>query len=236
MALLELEAVDTYYGRVQALHQVTMTIEDGEIVTLIGSNGAGKTTTLRTISGLNRPARGQIRLRGQVISGLTPDRVVMLGVGHAPEGRRVFSRMSVRDNLFLGAYIRKDGPAIRSDEERVFRFFPRLKERRDQIAGTLSGGEQQMLAIGRALMSRPKVLLLDEPSLGLAPILVDTIFEVIREINKQGTTILLIEQNASKALQVANRGYVLETGQIVKEGSSKELLESPDVQRAYLGI
>jgi branched-chain amino acid transport system ATP-binding protein len=236
VALLELEAVDTYYGRVQALHQVTMTIEDGEIVTLIGSNGAGKTTTLRTISGLNRPARGQIRLRGQVISGLTPDRVVMLGVGHAPEGRRVFSRMSVRDNLFLGAYIRKDGPAIRSDEERVFRFFPRLKERRDQIAGTLSGGEQQMLAIGRALMSRPKVLLLDEPSLGLAPILVDTIFEVIREINKQGTTILLIEQNASKALQVANRGYVLETGQIVKEGSSKELLESPDVQRAYLGI
>ena len=236
MALLELEAVDTYYGRVQALHQVTMTIEEGEIVTLIGSNGAGKTTTLRTISGLNRPAHGQIRLRGQVISGLTPDHVVMLGVGHAPEGRRVFSRMSVRDNLFLGAYIRKDGPAIRSDEERVFRFFPRLKERRDQIAGTLSGGEQQMLAIGRALMSQPKVLLLDEPSLGLAPILVDTIFEVIREINKQGTTILLIEQNASKALQVANRGYVLETGQIVKEGSSKELLESPDVQRAYLGV
>jgi len=236
VALLELEAVDTYYGRVQALHQVTMTIEEGEIVTLIGSNGAGKTTTLRTISGLNRPAHGLIRLRGQVISGLTPDHVVMLGVGHAPEGRRVFSRMSVRDNLFLGAYIRKDGPAIRSDEERVFRFFPRLKERRDQIAGTLSGGEQQMLAIGRALMSQPKVLLLDEPSLGLAPILVDTIFEVIREINKQGTTILLIEQNASKALQVANRGYVLETGQIVKEGSSKELLESPDVQRAYLGV
>jgi branched-chain amino acid transport system ATP-binding protein len=236
VALLEIEAVDTYYGRVQALHQVSMTIEEGEIVTLIGSNGAGKTTTLRTISGLNRPAHGQIRLRGQVISGLTPDRVVMLGVGHAPEGRRVFSRMTVRDNLFLGAYIRKDGPAIRTDEERVFRFFPRLKERRDQIAGTLSGGEQQMLAIGRALMSRPKVLLLDEPSLGLAPILVDTIFEVIREINNQGTTILLIEQNASKALQVANRGYVLETGQIVKEGSSKELLESPDVQRAYLGI
>jgi len=234
--MLELEAVDTYYGSVQALHEVTMTIEEGEIVTLIGSNGAGKTTTLRTISGLNRPARGKIRLRGQVISGLTPDRVVMLGIGHAPEGRRVFSRMSVRDNLFLGAYIRKDGPAIRSDEERVFRFFPRLKERRDQIAGTLSGGEQQMLAIGRALMSQPKVLLLDEPSLGLAPILVDTIFEVIREINKEGTTILLIEQNASKALQVANRGYVLETGQIVKEGSAKELLESPDVQRAYLGI
>jgi branched-chain amino acid transport system ATP-binding protein len=236
VAILEVDAVDTYYGRVQALHQVTITIEEGEIVTLIGSNGAGKTTTLRTISGLNRPARGQVRLRGQVISGLPPDRVVMLGVGQAPEGRRVFSRMSVRDNLFLGAYVRKDGPAIRSDQERIFHFFPRLKERRDQIAGTLSGGEQQMLAIGRALMSRPKVLLLDEPSLGLAPILVDTIFDVIREINKQGTTILLIEQNASKALQVANRGYVLETGRIVKEGSSKVLLESPDVQRAYLGI
>src|SRR5207302_9122078 len=169
--MLELEAVDTYYGSVQALHEVTMTIEEGEIVTLIGSNGAGKTTTLRTISGLNRPARGKIRLRGQVISGLTPDRVVMLGIGHAPEGRRVFSRMSVRDNLFLGAYIRKDGPAIRSDEERVFRFFPRLKARRDQIAGTLSGGDQQMLAIGRALMGQPKVLLPDEPPPGLAPIL-----------------------------------------------------------------
>ncbi|HVS05725.1 MAG TPA: ABC transporter ATP-binding protein [Candidatus Dormibacteraeota bacterium] len=236
MALLEVDAVDTYYGRVQALHQVTLTIEEGEIVTLIGSNGAGKTTTLRTISGLNRPAHGQVRLRGQVISGLPPDRVVMLGVGQAPEGRRVFSRMSVRDNLFLGAYVRKDGPAIRSDQERIFHFFPRLKERRDQIAGTLSGGEQQMLAIGRALMSRPKVLLLDEPSLGLAPILVDTIFDVIREINKEGTTILLIEQNAARALQVANRGYVLETGRIVKEGTSQALLDSPDVQRAYLGI
>lgn len=236
MALLELDGVDTFYGRVQALHKVTMTIEEGEIVTLIGSNGAGKTTTLRTISGLNRPSRGQVRLRGKEISGLPPDRVVMLGIGQAPEGRRVFSRMSVRDNLFLGAYVRKDGPAIKSDEERIFKFFPRLRERRDQIAGTLSGGEQQMLAIGRALMSRPKVLLLDEPSLGLAPILVDTIFDVIREINKEGTTILLIEQNASKALQVANRGYVLETGRIAMEGSSKVLLESPDVQRAYLGI
>jgi len=160
----------------------------------------------------------------------------MRGIGHAPEGRRVFARMSVRDNLFLGAYVRKDAAAIRSDEERIFNFFPRLKERRHQIAGTLSGGEQQMLAIGRALMSRPKLLLLDEPSLGLAPILVDTIFEVIVEINKEGTTILLIEQNAARALQVANRGYVLETGRIVKEGTSKALLESPDVQRAYLGI
>ena len=236
MALLELQGVDTYYGRVPALDQVSMTIDEGEIVTLIGSNGAGKTTTLRTISGLTRAARGKVRLRGQDISSMPPDRIVMLGIGQAPEGRRVFNRMTVRDNLFLGAYVRKDSPAVRQDEQRVFDLFPRLKERRDQIAGTLSGGEQQMLAIGRAMMSRPKVLLLDEPSLGLAPILVDTIFRVITEINKEGPTILLIEQNAAKALQVANRGYVLETGHIVKEGTAKALRESPDVQRAYLGI
>ena len=236
MALLELQGIDTYYGRVQALHQVSITIDEGEIVTLIGSNGAGKTTTLRTISGLTRPTRGQVRLRGREISGLPPDRIVLLGISHAPEGRRIFHRMSVRDNLFLGAYSRNDGPEIRADQERVFQLFPRLKERRHQIGGTLSGGEQQMLAIGRAMMSRPKVLLLDEPSLGLAPILVDTIFQVIRDINNQGTTILLIEQNAAKALQVANRGYVLETGRVVKEGTAKALLESPDVQRAYLGI
>ena len=236
MALLELQGVDTYYGRVQALHQVSMTIDEGEIVTLIGSNGAGKTTTLRTISGLTHPAKGHVRLRGKEISGLPPDRIVSLGIGHAPEGRRIFHRMTVRDNLFLGAYSRNDGPAIRADQERVFELFPRLRERRQQIGGTLSGGEQQMLAIGRAMMSRPKLLLLDEPSLGLAPILVDTIFDVIRDINKQGTTILLIEQNAAKALQVANRGYVLETGRVVKEGTAKSLLESPDVQRAYLGI
>ena len=236
MALLELQGIDTYYGRVQALHQVSMTIDEGEIVTLIGSNGAGKTTTLRTISGLTHPAKGHVRLRGKEISGLPPDRIVTLGIGHAPEGRRIFHRMTVRDNLFLGAYSRNDGPAIRADQERVFELFPRLRERRQQIGGTLSGGEQQMLAIGRAMMSRPKLLLLDEPSLGLAPILVDTIFQVIRDINKQGTTILLIEQNAAKALQVANRGYVLETGRVVKEGTAKALLESPDVQRAYLGI
>ena len=236
MALLEVDTVDTYYGRVQALRGVSLSVDEGEVVTLIGSNGAGKTTTLRTISGLVRPAKGQVRLRGMNIAGLPPDRVVRRGIGHAPEGRRVFSRMSVRDNLFLGAYIRKDASAVRGDEETVFRLFPRLHERRNQIAGTLSGGEQQMLAIGRAMMSRPKLLLLDEPSLGLAPILVDTIFQVIREINQQGTTILLIEQNAAKALQVANRGYVLETGKIVKEGTAKALLDSPDVQRAYLGI
>ena len=236
MALLELDRVDTYYGRVEALHQVSMTIDEGEVVTLIGSNGAGKTTTLRTISGLTRPTRGKVRLRGREISGLPPDRIVRLGIGHAPEGRRVFHRMTVRDNLFLGAFSRSDGPGIRADQEHVFELFPRLRERRDQIGGTLSGGEQQMLAIGRAMMSRPKVLLLDEPSLGLAPILVDTIFQVIVDINKQGTTILLIEQNAAKALQVAHRGYVLETGRIVKEGTARALLDSPDVQRAYLGI
>lgn len=236
MALLEVEGVDTFYGRVQALRGVSLTIDEGEIVTLIGSNGAGKTTMLRTISGLTRPARGHVRLKGKEIAGLPPDRVVTLGIGHAPEGRRVFARMSVRDNLFLGAYIRNDTGGVRRDEDRVFTLFPRLRERADQVAGTLSGGEQQMLAIGRALMSRPKLLLLDEPSLGLAPILVDTIFQVIVDINKQGTTILLIEQNATKALQVANRGYVLETGRIVKQGTAQTLRESPDVQRAYLGI
>jgi len=236
MALLEVDSVETFYGRVQALHGVSLKVEEGEIVTLIGSNGAGKTTTLRTISGLTPPVRGQVRLRGETITHLGAEQVVARGVGHVPEGRRIFSRMTVRDNLMLGAYIRKDGDGIRSDLERVFFLFPRLKERLDQIAGTLSGGEQQMLAIGRALMSRPRVLLLDEPSLGLAPILVDTIFQVLQEINKAGTTILLIEQNALKALHAAHRGYVLETGRIVQEGTAKELLESPDVQRAYLGI
>src|SRR5438132_4825993 len=236
MALLEVEAVDTYYGRVQALRGVSLTVNEGEIVTLIGSNGAGKTTTLRTISGLARPAQGQVRLRGVNIAGLSPDRVVRQGIGHAPEGRRVFSRMSVRDNLFLGAYIRNDPVMIRSDQETVFRLFPRLQERRNQISGTLSGGEQQMLAMGRSLMSRPKVLLLDEPSLGLAPILIETIFTIVREINAQGTTVLLVEQNAHKALEVAHRGYVLETVSIVKTGTGQELLASEDVQKAYLGM
>ena len=236
MPLLELAAVDTFYGRIQALRGISISVEDGEIVTLIGSNGAGKTTTLRTISGLTPPQRGQIRLRGQSITGLNAERIVALGVGHVPEGRRVFARMSVRDNLMLGAYIRRDGDGIQKDLDQVFTLFPRLRERIDQIGGTLSGGEQQMLAIGRAMMSRPRVLLLDEPSLGLAPILVDTIFQVIQDINKEGTTILLIEQNAAKALAVANRGYVLETGRIVKEGTAKALRESPEVQRAYLGV
>ncbi len=236
MALLEVDTVDTFYGRVQALHGVSLNVDEGEIVALIGSNGAGKTTTLRTISALTPPARGHVRLRGEDITRLGAEQVVARGVGHVPEGRRIFSRMTVRDNLALGAYARRDGHAIRQDQDQVFDLFPRLKERLDQVAGTLSGGEQQMLAIGRGLMSRPRVLLLDEPSLGLAPLLVETIFKVIRDINAAGTTILLIEQNALKALSTAHRGYVLETGRIVKEGVAKALLDSPDVQRAYLGI
>ena len=233
--LLEVDRIDVFYGRIQALRGISLHVDEGEIVTLIGANGAGKTTTLRAISGLTPASSGSIRIRGQDITRMQAEDIVAKGIGHAPEGRRIFARMSVRENLDLGAYIRRDGET-RSDMERVYTLFPRLKERQAQLAGTLSGGEQQMLCIGRAMMSRPKVLLLDEPSLGLAPLMVDTIFQVIREINTEGTTILLIEQNATKALNVSNRGYVLETGRIVKEGPSKMLLESPDVQRAYLGI
>jgi branched-chain amino acid transport system ATP-binding protein len=233
--LLEVERIDVFYGRIQALRGVSLHVDEGEIVTLIGANGAGKTTTLRAISGLTPASAGHIRIRGQDITRLQAEDIVAKGIGHAPEGRRIFARMTVRENLDLGAYIRRDG-ATRSDMERVYTLFPRLRERQGQLAGTLSGGEQQMLCIGRAIMSRPKVLLLDEPSLGLAPLMVDTIFQVIREINAEGTTILLIEQNALKALGVAARGYVLETGRIVKEGESKQLMESPDVQKAYLGI
>jgi branched-chain amino acid transport system ATP-binding protein len=233
--VLEVDAVDVFYGRIQALRGITLHVDEGEIVTLIGANGAGKTTTLRAISGLTPASAGHIRLRGQDITHLLAEDIVTKGVGHAPEGRRIFSRMTVRENLDLGAYIRRDG-AARADLDRVYTRFPRLRERQRQLAGTLSGGEQQMLCIGRALMSRPKLLLLDEPSLGLAPLMVDTIFQVIKDINSEGTTILLVEQNALKALGVAARGYVLETGRIVKEGTAKSLLESPDVQRAYLGV
>jgi branched-chain amino acid transport system ATP-binding protein len=236
VALLEVEGVDTFYGRVQALHGVTLNIDRGEIVALIGSNGAGKTTTLRTISGLIHPAKGSIRFDGKDITHMLAADIATKGIGHAPEGRRLFPRMTVLDNLMLGAYPRNDRAGIKSDLNRVFEFFPRLKERVTQISGTLSGGEQQMLAIGRAMMSRPKVLMMDEPSLGLAPILVDTIFKVIAEINEEGVPILLVEQNAHKALDVAHRAYVLETGVIVQEGSGKELLQSEEVQRAYLGM
>ena len=236
MSLLELEGVNAFYGRIQALRQVTIRVEKGEIVALIGSNGAGKTTTLRTISGLMHPNAGTIRFDGMEIQRTGPSRIVGLGICQSPEGRRLFPRMTVGDNLLLGAYTRNDRPGIASDMQRVFQLFPRLLERRSQIAGTLSGGEQQMLAMGRSLMARPKVLMLDEPSLGLAPILVDTIFDILREINSQGTTVLLVEQNARRALEVANRGYVLETGVIVQEGSGRELLASEEVQRAYLGM
>jgi branched-chain amino acid transport system ATP-binding protein len=236
VALLELSGVDALYGRVRALRGVTIAVDQGEVVALIGSNGAGKTTTLRTISGLMHPPSGSIRFAGKDISHMPAHDIVGLGICQSPEGRRLFPRMQVIDNLRMGAFLRKDSAAIQKDMERVFELFPRLKERTTQLAGTLSGGEQQMLAIGRALMSKPKLLMLDEPSLGLAPILVETIFQIVREINAQGIPILLVEQNAHKALEVANRAYVLETGSIVKHGSGKELLDSPDVQRAYLGI
>jgi branched-chain amino acid transport system ATP-binding protein len=236
MPVLELQEVDAFYGRVQALHGVSLNVEQSEIVALIGSNGAGKTTTLRTISGLMHPGRGTISFAGNDITRTRAHEIVALGICQSPEGRRLFPRMKVIDNLRMGAFTRKDRDGVAEDMERVFALFPRLKERATQLAGTLSGGEQQMLAIGRAMMSRPKLLMLDEPSLGLAPILVDTIFKTIVEINQTGTPILLVEQNAVRALEVAHRGYVLETGNIVQTGTGKELLNSPDVQRAYLGM
>ena len=236
MALLELSGIDASYGRVQALRGVSLAVDSGEIVALIGSNGAGKTTTLRTISGLMHPGRGTIIFNGQDITRIEPAKIVGLGICQSPEGRRLFTRMTVLDNLRMGAYVRTNAAEIKADMERVFVLFPRLKERLNQITGTLSGGEQQMCAMGRALMAKPKLLMLDEPSLGLAPILVETIFNIVREINSQGTPVLLVEQNAHKALEVAHRGYVLETGVIVQTGTGKELLESEEVQKAYLGM
>ena len=236
MALLELEGIDAFYGRIQALRSVSIRVEKGEVVALIGSNGAGKTTTLRTISGLMHPRSGSIRFEDREITQTGPSKIVELGISQSPEGRRLFARMTVIDNLFMGAYTRSDRAGITSDMERVFKLFPRLQERRSQIAGTLSGGEQQMLAMGRALMARPKLMMLDEPSLGLAPILIETIFSIVREINSQGTTVLLVEQNAHKALEVANRAYVLETGVVVQQGSGQELVASEEVQKAYLGM
>ena len=235
MALLEVDSIVARYGRITALEGISLHVDEGEIVTLIGSNGAGKTTTLRSISGLVRPASGTIRFRGREITTVSPDEIVRLGIGHSPEGRRVFARMTVRENLDLGAFTRKNKAEIASDIERVLTIFPRLKERIDQKAGTMSGGEQQMLAMARALMSRPSVLLLDEPSLGLSPLLVGTIFSVIKEINASGTTILLIEQNARQALQIATRGYVIEVGKIVHEDVASALMASEAVQAAYLG-
>src|SRR6266550_3819803 len=236
MALLELKDVHTYYGAIHALRGVSISVEDGEIVTLIGSNGAGKSTTLRPISGLLKPREGTITLEGKRIDQLRPHQIVELGVCQSPEGRRVFARMTVQENLGMGAFSRRDGAAaIAADVERVYGLFPRLKERISQKAGTLSGGEQQMLAIGRALMSAPRVLLLDEPSMGLAPILVEQIFEILKTINKQGTTVLLVEQNALMALAIANRGYILQTGEIVLSQDAASLRQNEAVRKAYLG-
>ncbi len=235
MALLDVEALHVYYGQIHALKGITLRVEPGEIVTLIGANGAGKSTTLKTISGLLRPRQGRIVLFGEDLAALPAHEIVDKGVVQVPEGRRIFGQLAVHENLMMGAYTRTDRDGIEGDLERVFVLFPRLKERRNQVAGTLSGGEQQMLAIGRALMSRPKVLLLDEPSMGLAPVLVDQIFETITGINKEGTTVLLVEQNAYMALQVAHRGYVLQTGEIALSGSAKELQANEEVRKAYLG-
>jgi len=235
MALLEINDIHTYYGAIHALRGVTLSIDEGEIVTLIGANGAGKSTTLRTISGLIRPREGSITLRGKKIDGMRPHEIVGLGICQSPEGRRVFARMSVHENLEMGAFSRADTSNLANDFERVYTLFPRLRERTSQHAGTLSGGEQQMLAMGRALMAAPKILLLDEPSMGLAPILVEQIFHIITEINKQGTTVLLVEQNALMALGVANRGYILQTGEIVLTDDAAKLARNPAVREAYLG-
>ncbi|HEY1595875.1 MAG TPA: ABC transporter ATP-binding protein [Thermoleophilaceae bacterium] len=233
--MLEVQDLHTYYGNIAALKGISLEVNEGEVVTLIGSNGAGKSTTLRSISGLTPPREGTIKFDGEEIGETPPQEIVRLGISQAPEGRRCFARMSVRENLELGAYLRRD-ERIRGDLDRVYDLFPRLKEREKQKAGTMSGGEQQMLAIGRALMSNPRLLLLDEPAMGLAPVLVERIYETIAEINRQGTTILLVEQNATFALDVSKRGYVLETGTVALSDESEALRVNPDVQKAYLGV
>jgi len=233
--MLKIENIDVYYGAIHALKGISAEVNEGEIVTLIGANGAGKSTILRTISGLLKPKAGQINFEGKSIAGVVAQDIVKLGISQVPEGRRVFANMSVLENLELGAYIRNDKKGIQKDMENVFVKFPRLSERRSQLAGTLSGGEQQMLAMGRALMSRPRLLLLDEPSMGLAPLLVKEIFSIIKEINASGTTVLLVEQNAHMALSIAHRAYVLETGRITLSGDAKELAASEEIRKAYLG-
>ena len=235
MALLEIENMHSYYGHIHALQGVSLTVEEGEIVTLIGSNGAGKTTTLRSINGILPPREGKIVFDGEEIQSTAAHQMISKGIAQSSEGRKIFHRMTVLENLEMGAYHRNDRAGIREDMDRVFELFPRLKERIKQESGTMSGGEQQMLAIGRALMSSPKLLLLDEPSMGLAPVLVERIFDIIKDINRQGTTILLVEQNANVALEIATRGYVLETGTIVNEAPAAQLREDPKVREAYLG-
>lgn len=236
MLALEVHNVHAYYGHIHALKGISVTVEDGEIVTLIGGNGAGKSTTLKTISGMMRPREGYVKLYGEDLGAYRAHEIVSKGVVQVPEGRQVFAGLTVMENLEMGAFSRRDADGIRQDTEHVFQLFPRLKERQRQVAGTLSGGEQQMLAMGRALMAKPKVLLLDEPSMGLAPVLVDSIFDTIKRLHEQGTTILLVEQNARMALQVANRGYVIQTGEVVLSDSAANLRANPTVQKSYLGI
>jgi len=236
MPLLELTDIHSYYGNIHALKGISLSVEKGEIVTLIGANGAGKSTTLKTITGVLRPRQGNVVFEGEDLKQYKAHEIVYKGVAMVPEGRGVFARLSVAENLDLGAYHRTDKAAIAEDLDRVFSLFPRLKERRGQVGGTLSGGEQQMLATARAMMARPQLLLMDEPSMGLAPVLVDSVFETIRQINREGTTILLVEQNANMALRVASRGYVLQTGEIVLHDTCKSLRENPMVQKAYLGV
>lgn len=233
--MLRVEDINVFYGKIHAIHDLSFHVNEGEIVTLIGANGAGKSTILKTISRLMDPSSGIIKFRGEDIKKVPPHQIIDMGMAHVPEGRRVFSKMTVYENLEMGAFIRKDKREILEDFEMVYKRFPRLKERLKQPAGTLSGGEQQMLAMGRALMSRPKIMLMDEPSMGLAPLLVDEIFDIIEKLNQGGTTILLVEQNAHKALKIADRGYVLETGKIIAEGKASELLEDDSVKIAYLG-
>jgi branched-chain amino acid transport system ATP-binding protein len=236
MPLLEVENIHTYYGNIHALKGISLNVEKGEIVTLIGANGAGKTTTLRTICGLLKPREGHVRLEGENLAPYKPHQIVFKGMAMVPEGRRIFAGLTVAENLEMGSYSRKKGAEVTADLERVFTLFPRLKERRSQVGGTLSGGEQQMLATARALMAHPRLLLMDEPSMGLAPVLIESIFETIKAINKEGTTILLVEQNALMALSVANRGYVLQTGEIVLNDTAENLKKNPTVQKAYLGM
>ena len=235
MAMLEIKDIEVYYGVIQAIKGISFEVNEGEVIALIGANGAGKTTTLQTITGLISPKKGQITFEGQDITHMPAHKIVSMGMAHVPEGRRVFAQLSVLDNLKLGAFTRKDKEEVEETLIRVYKRFPRLEERKNQIAGTLSGGEQQMLAMGRALMSHPKIILMDEPSMGLSPIFVNEIFDIIQEVSKGGTTVLLVEQNAKKALSIADRGYVLETGRIVLEGNAKELLDNAQVKKAFLG-
>lgn len=236
MAMLEVENIHSYYGNIHALKGVSLTVDDGEIVTLIGGNGAGKTTTLRTITGSMKPLEGAVRLKGEDLAPYKPHEIVYKGIAMVPEGRRIFGRLTVAENLDMGAYTRRSRQEIEADLDRIYNLFPRLKERRSQVAGTLSGGEQQMLATGRALMARPRILLMDEPSMGLAPVLVELIFDTIQQINKEGVTVLLVEQNALMALAIAHRGYVLQTGEIVLNDTAENLKKNPTVQKAYLGV